>query len=341
MPQALLAQGLNKGVRKSDILWVAWAGDGSIRSRVLAEELGATFRNFVRFGGRRWLAPMRYLSASLTTLVWLALQQPRVLVVQCPSVVLVLVAHFFKRIFGYRLVVDLHSLPIDAVNNLDSKLLLFSLQSADVILVTNIPYKDKLLDAARLESRLLILPDKIPQFEYPHTPVSMRGAHNIVYTGGFSELDPGHEVIGALEYLPEDYWLYVTGKADLFGKDVPANCTLLGYVSDQTYQDYVRSADVMVVLTKNEYSLVCGAYEAIAACKPVVLSDTEVLRSYFDAGVIFSANDAQSLARAIREAVRKSGELRQTLTLEKAAKLAAWRENWQLFVQEIAAERTS
>ncbi len=320
------------------VLWVAWAGDGSIRSRVLARELRAQFQNFTLFYGKKHFAALRYVSASIGTLLSFLIKRPRVVVVQCPSIALLLLASMAKPVFRFRLVVDLHSLPVDEPSKISTKVLFFALSRSDDVLVTNEPYRDLLLKTSGISTKVLILPDKIPDFEYPHRPVLMQGKHNVLYTGGFSELDPGYEIVKAFELLSKDYWLYVTGKNKIDKRQIPDNCTLLGFVSDETYQNYLRTVDVVVVLTNNQYSLVCGGYEAIAAGKPLVLSDTAVLRSYFGGGgVIFAANNFKSLAAAIETAVTRKDQLGQEMCREVKLKLAAWQTSWRIAVDEISS----
>jgi glycosyltransferase involved in cell wall biosynthesis len=320
------------------VLWISWAGDGSIRSRVLARELHAQFRNVALFYGKKHFAALRYLSASIGTLVWFLIIRPRVVVVQCPSIALALLASMAKAVFRYKLVVDLHSLPIGKPEEISNKILFFALSRSDVILVTNEPYRDLLLKTSGILTKTLLLPDKIPDFEYPHRPVVMQGRYNILYTGGFSEFDPGYEIVGSLKFLSKEYWLYITGKNDLKQGQVPENCTLLGFVSDETYQNYLRTVDVVVVLTNNQFSLVCGAYESIAAGKPLVLSDTAVLRSYFGGGgVIFSANNSKAIAVAIETAAREKDQLVEEMHRRVKVKIAAWQEKWKVVADEFGS----
>jgi glycosyltransferase involved in cell wall biosynthesis len=65
---------------------------------------------------------------------------------------------------------------------------------------------------------------------------------------------------------------------------LPENIKLLGYVSNQKYINHLFSCDFTVVLTEQELTLNCGAYESLAAEKPMLLSDTKTIRSYFSFG---------------------------------------------------------
>jgi glycosyltransferase involved in cell wall biosynthesis len=45
--------------------------------------------------------------------------------------------------------------------------------------------------------------------------------------------------------------------------------------------------------------MVCGAYEAVSLGKPLILSDTDVLREYFDQGCVFTYNETVNIRDAI------------------------------------------
>jgi cell division protein FtsL len=69
---------------------------------------------------------------------------------------------------------------------------------------------------------------------------------------------------------------------------------------------------------------VCGAYEAVALEKPLVTSDTMVLRDYFRLGTVYTEHDSRSLAAAITNALAHKDRLAaemKTLRLELAC---AW-----------------
>jgi hypothetical protein len=48
----------------------------------------------------------------------------------------------------------------------------------------------------------------------------------------------------------------------------------------------MRSVDATIVLSERENCLLCGAYETVASEKPMILSNKEALRNYFDKGAI-------------------------------------------------------
>ena len=83
-------------------------------------------------------------------------------------------------------------------------------------------------------------------------------------------------------------------------------------------------------LTTRENCLVCGAYEAMAAKKPVVLSDTTALREYFHKGAVFSGNHSVALAKSITDTLSDIESLNQQVQIFSIE----LREHWSGLLRE-------
>jgi len=81
------------------------------------------------------------------------------------------------------------------------------------------------------------------------------------------------------------------------------NIVLLGYLKDQEFVDYLYAADIIMVLTDWNHTLLCGAYEGLAVDKPLILSNKKDLISYFSSGVIPTENKAESISESIKTAI--------------------------------------
>jgi len=158
--------------------------------------------------------------------------------------------------------------------------------------------------------KAVILPDRIPQVP-PVEPVELRGRRAVTYVCTFSEDEPYEEVIAATGLLEEDVVVHITGnyRGRVDPGSIPANMELMGFIDESAYWSLLASSDAVMVLTMRDGCLVCGAYETIALNKPLVLSDTKALRSYFNRGCVYVSPDARSIAEGIREALRKEKEL--------------------------------
>lgn len=319
-----------------DAVWISWEKDGSIRSKVLAKEMNAYLSIHSRCEGYARLRVFRYFLAAFGTVHCIIMKKPRVIVAQCPSIILVFLLTCLRRMIRFRFVIDLHSLIVDR-EGIVNRLLFFCLLRADVVIVTNVTYRNKIASKLGNVKNIMILPDKIPVIDRASERKLLIGVYNVLYTGGFSSLDPGDELLLAAKSLPETYHVYVTGKRRSALIELPSNCTYTGYLTSIEYQSLLRSVDVVVILTRNEYSLVCGGYEALAAGKPMVLSDTPVLRAYFDKGVVYTKNDASHIAEAIKSAISSKAILESEIFEDIQKKNREWGRNWRELMTRIAA----
>jgi len=320
------------------IIWIAWEEDGSIRSKVLSRAIVAEFYTFTLFeGSTNILSFLRYPTAIMQTFFKIIKESPKILVVQNPSIVLSFFSALWRPFFGYTLVVDLHTLYIylkgvkkiivNALNN-------FSLRNGNIIIVTNDPYKNKIKEKTNKE--IFVLPDMIPDFDYEFMKVKLQGKNNILFICTFSEDEPWQEVIKAANYLDKNIYIYITGKNMIKKKDVPSNIVLTGFLSDKDYQNLLRSVEIIMVLTSQEDCMVCGGYEAVAAEKPLILSNKKVLRQYFNLGTVFTQNDSKAIAESISLAVKNKSNLRQEIKALKGLRKKEWEKRWKNLVDKLS-----
>jgi len=153
--------------------------------------------------------------------------------------------------------------------------------------------------------KAFVLPDRLPAV--PETETSPLGdeVFNIVFICTYSADEPYEEVFKAAEMVPKSVRIYVTGKYPdkISPTGLPSNIKLLGYVSEENFWSLLSSADLIMDLTLREGCLVCGAYEGVSLLKPLILSDTKILRSYFSEGCAYVAPNAESISTGIKFAI--------------------------------------
>jgi glycosyltransferase involved in cell wall biosynthesis len=171
---------------------------------------------------------------------------------------------------------------------------------ADYSIVTN----NELAEIIRhFIGRAIILPDKLPVLIEPKKNDMGKGKH-VLCVCTFADDEPYEEMITAASYLTPDIYMYFTGNYSKI-KDYNhllrkySNIRFTGYLNETDYNSILFSSDIIVDLTNRENCLVCGAYEAIALNKLVILSDTEALRKYFGECAVYTKNDAISISRCI------------------------------------------
>jgi glycosyltransferase involved in cell wall biosynthesis len=126
--------------------------------------------------------------------------------------------------------------------------------------------------------------------------------------------EPYEAAFNAFSKLQADgYELFVTG--DYRNADVDPSrfpwVRFLGYLPTHEYHRYLRSVSVVMDLTTFENCLVCGAYEALAAGKPLITSRTRALESYFGGVAILADNTSDGIRAAVLSAFEQRAELAQ------------------------------
>jgi len=234
-------------------------------------------------------------------------ERPRVVFAQNPSLALALFLACCKPLLGFRLVIDAHNAgirPAEGRSSLLNLLARAAIRRADLNLVTN----DALLEVVRdAGGRGYVLPDPIPLFQNTLArKKQLEGESNILFICTFADDEPYGEVIRAAELLGQGNLVYITGdylKVKMHFDDLPPNVRFTGFVSDADYVSLLLSSDVVLDLTTRENCLVCGAYEAVACERPLVVSDTDALRTYFYKGTVYTRNDRRAIAGALRQAL--------------------------------------
>lgn len=289
-------------------IWITW--EKHRRSRVLSRHFG--FDIFEVVSEEKGVS--RYLNSIVKTTRILLSERPRTLVVQNPSMFLTLWAVLCKAIFRYKLVVDRHTnFKFDKRKSKSPKWVLFKCISAltikfsDITVVTN-------RGLARVVKRLggtpFVLPDKIPDLEgrgRAKVKNEKDAGECIFFVCSFGQDEPVEEVIEAYRKFSSMVTLVVSGNwARRFSKseieDMPENVKFTGYISDIEFESLMANSLGVIVLTKNEFTLNCGAYEALSLNKPLLLSDTLALRSYFKRVATFVSLDSKdSILKGIQK----------------------------------------
>lgn len=268
----------------SDKLFVSWIRHHG-RSAGLARAVHADVA-WVAVGtlGNKRTAPLRYLVQSLKTVVLLASRRPRTLYVMAPPTLLVVIAVVYAKAFRARLVVDAHT---GAVKPGFAAVARF----ADMVIVTNAPLAERVPHAHVLDD---------PPETWPVSDAEIRD--DVVFPASWWSDEPWDDVVEAARLLP-DVTFVVTGRApDGVAASVPFNVRLTGWLTDAEYASLLAGAGVVLALTTREYTMQRAGYEALAAHRPLVASDTRTLRAYFTSGTVFAGRGGAALADAIRTA---------------------------------------
>lgn len=289
--------------RRPTAIWITW--ERHRRTRELCQALSIELCELLSTRGRL----VRYVALLWRTADCLVRRRPRLVVVQCPSVMLGFFTALLKPLLGFTFVADLHNeavRPFSISSRIYDAMLAFIHRRADLCIVTNANLSPTV---ERAGGRVFVLPDKLPDL-HPRPHVASASTQTVVFVCTYAADEPFREVIDAARLLDASVSVFVTGNYKKVERlHPPENVYLTGFVSERDYVALLQMADVIVDLTSIDDCLVCGAYEAVALGKPLVTSDTKALRTYFHRGAAYTKHDSRSIAAAIAYALNHTEQL--------------------------------
>jgi glycosyltransferase involved in cell wall biosynthesis len=308
--------------------WITW--ERHRRSRSLTQELQIPLVELSKPGGRA----LRYLRDSLATVGKLLGRRHRTVFVQVPSLVLGHLAIVLSALLRFRVIVDAHNAVIEGAESGSfalRALYRFVVRRADLIIVTNSSLAERV---RRLGGRPGILPDPVPEMgNAPGDGVS----NEVVVISTWAADEPLEAILEAAPRLPAGLTFTITGRpkgplADL-ARNTP-RVRLSGFVSEQEYLTMLARARAVVDLTTREDCLVCGAYEALALGRPLVVSDSAALRELLREGALFARNEAEAVATAVAEATADEAKW----AARCAARREAYQQEWRAAAEKLLSQ---
>lgn len=279
-------------------LWIAW--EIQRRNRTASHALGAPLLE-IDVGGHRL---SRYLKSAWRTLKVLYQESPQIVIAQSPSIFLAVLAVVYGKVVQRFIVIDAHNAAIDRLpeRNILGAVSRWVFREANLTVVTNEGLASKV---EKYGGRVAILPDPLPNFSRPKR-MALEGVFNVLFICTWANDEPFEDVIRAAYRIPREIYIYITGNSRgreaIVGEGLPPNVMLTGFVPEEEFEGLLHSVDAVMDLTSREDCLLCGAYEAVSAERPLILSDTFALRDYFDEGALFTDNTEAHIAKTIMEA---------------------------------------
>lgn len=270
----------------------------------------------------------RYLTLIVRTVAELWRLRPRVVLVQNPSLALAVLALTLRSLFAYRLVVDAHNEAIEPYIHRSRWIRAVThwvLRRADLVIVSNRPLARVV---ARIGGSAFVLPDRIP--EPPNgLPESTSKHFELALIATFAPDEPVEQVFEALRDCEAQ--LYVTGNqtklAAAIRRAAPPNVTFAGFLSEWDYWSLLKRVNAVVDLTTMDNCLVCGAYEAVAAGKPLLLTRNEASTSLFGQCALFTDNSSADIRRCIEQLKAGEQEFRRKVVNARADLKAQWEDD--------------
>jgi glycosyltransferase involved in cell wall biosynthesis len=304
-------------------LWVSW--NAHRRTTGLCAEWNLPLHVIPHARGRLFQR-LRWFEQAWRTVALLRRTNPAILFVQNPSLLLSTLALASRRFFGYTLVVDAHNegvRPFMRPGRFVAWLTRRLLKGADATIVTN-PALEK--DVTAAGGRALVLPDRMPAPELPAKAAAINKATLVAVISTFLPDEPVAAIVAAATTLPEVHFAFTGDVRRFRHKDIelPSNVRLTGYLADEAFWKLLAQADVICDLTLKPDCLVCGAYEALALAKPMVLSDNPATREIFGSAAVLTDNSAAGIACAVATAVEQRERLEANAQILRAGYPATW-----------------
>ncbi|MDD3474250.1 MAG: hypothetical protein PHS86_15825 [Syntrophaceae bacterium] len=312
-------------------LWITW--ERHRRTREFASAIpGMTLYELILDQAPRFV---RYPYLLFKTVLTLLREFPALVIVQNPSVVLALFTTALGKLLRFRVVVDAHNegiAPFYSSHNCLLPIYALIQRWAVLTVVTN----SQLANVVRKnKGHAFVLEDMLPRIWNAET-LKLVGESNVVYVCTFEKDEPYVEVIKSAEFVTPGICIYITGRYQKISPDIlhraPPNVIFTGFLPDRDFINLLYSCDAVIDLTYMANCLVCGAYEAVALGKPVILSDTKTLRNYFSRGAVYTENRSRQIAAAISLVVDTKEMLTQEINLLRNELESDWNTKFSQFL---------
>ena len=280
-------------------LVIAWMPN-SRRSKTLSEMLGSRLMLLGRPGFRQpWSAALLYPFMALRSCAIILRERPNSVIVVAPPFVAPLVIVPLCALLGIPVAVDIHSgALLDRRWRWSVPLLAWITRRATTGIVT---LQNLAEDLERYGVRPVVVADPLPHLQ-PSESSGMRTAQPaVVAICGWGDDEPIEELVEAAASRP--WSLTITGRPrrDL---RLPNNVRLTGFMTDTDYAALLSTADLIVVLTTREDTLLSGAWEALSLEQPLLVSNTDALSATFGPTVACIDNSAGSIRTAVESRLR-------------------------------------
>ncbi len=306
----------------TDTIWLSW--ESHRRNQSISRELGIRLFEITD----KYPFLLRYPILLFKTFMLIKQENAKIIFVQNPSVVLSLFTVIMGKFTPKAVIVDAHNIGIRFehpnlfIKRFGQILNHLVIEIADLTIVTN----SNLAEYVKLnKGKAFVLPDPFPIFR-KYRKLDLKGEKNILYICTFSPDEPYLEVFKAAEYLKNSIYIYVSGnnKRSCLPNKPAQNIIFTGYIPEQDYINYLHSVDAVIDLTYREDCLVCGAYEAIAAEKPLLLSDKTSLKGYFGDSALYTDNTASDISCKIKKIVMSDSSQFENVMRVKFKRTEEW-----------------
>ncbi|HOA24011.1 MAG TPA: hypothetical protein PKI52_08370 [Aggregatilineales bacterium] len=315
--------------KRNDLAVVVWAPEEN-RSEQIAERFGAPCYQIHYFAYKRPLiAPIKYVPQAIKTLVVLWRQRPRVVYVTNPPVFAALVVALYARLSGAQFIMDTHSPALFARKWRWSVPLQRMAARWALVNVVDQPRYRRLFESWGAPALVLEKPlAECDGRDSAGEPQPFR----VTVINTFAADEPLEPVLEAARRLP-DVCFTVLGDTALADARTlaraPDNVEFPGYLLGDDYWRQLARSHVVMALTTYPYSLLAGGHDGLSLGKPLILSAQPALTEFYDRGVVFVENDAQSLVEGVQRIRQDEARYRREIRELADEKRREWQASFE------------
>jgi glycosyltransferase involved in cell wall biosynthesis len=293
----------------------------------------------------RWLKPWSYLINIIRTFYKFLLHRPKVIWVQLAPPFLLYAA------FSYKLVLNRHvEIIADCHNSMFRPfwfrlpLTRFLLNRCTAVLVHNKLMYRKALEMGIDEDRLICLETRPFDLDPADIEVSATTPNFprpwVLFPCSFNADEPFEAVFEAAALAPELHFI-VTGKTERAHglhdlKAAPPNVKLVGFLPKQHFNRLLVEADLILGLTTYHDVQLSVANEAVGVGKPMVISDTPLLRKLFGKGAKYvETTNPVAIANGCRQALLEKDSLKQEIQELREERIQRWKKQAESVVETV------
>jgi glycosyltransferase involved in cell wall biosynthesis len=230
-----------------------------------------------------------YVFSSILTIIKILRAKPKSVILQLTQGPILFLFIILKKLIKFKLIGDVHSGFLIYLN-LKGKILNFTfsklIDNLDLIIVHN---KEILKIISKKNKTFLLYNPLINDVE----ELKIRKNKTFVFVPIMKKPDePIRELIKASEELKSDFVFISTGKKI-------ENIKYLGYLSYENYLKVLKTCDIVLALTKREFTLLSIIFEAISLGKPIIASETLTIKNFLKENALYTNHE--NLAEKIKE----------------------------------------
>ncbi len=274
-----------------------------------------------------------YFVRGFKTASYLFREKPDVVWLQLPPSFLLHIAFFVRALSSqkFKIVCDMHNSAFRE-KWIKFPFFLTLLNKSDVIIVHNESVYLLAKSCGIHSAKLFVLEDMPVNYDMS---VSRVEENTILFPCSFDVDEPVSVVVSAAKLLP---WCEFIVTGDYKKKldsavylAAPRNVKFVGYLSKDSYLQLLFSTTIVLGLTLRDNVQLSVANEGLSANKPLVLSDSAVLKSMFEGGGAFvDPMSAESIAGGIACVLEGVEKYRREVVRVKARRLQSWASNQAL-----------